>query len=409
VSKMQKPKSRLGRGLSSLISVSELPVEAEVEVPADPAVASRQRTPLETPAAPSETAPASAETPPAPPKTSPAPTEAPPPRSGTSPKPSDAPAGTPRATTSAAVTPSLAAATLPKQSPNPGTAASAQAEADLRSTQVPRGTDAAPTGAPLEIPIEQVSPNPHQPRRHFNDAALSELAASLKSNGIIQPIVVRQVDGRYELVAGERRLRAAKLAGMATIPAIVRDLDSFTQAQMALVENIHREDLNPIERASAYRSLIEQLGLTQAELANRLGEDRSTVTNFLRLLELAEAVRMMIRDGRISLGHAKVLAGVSDSLEQERLANLVVSQGLSVRNLERLVQSPTTVPPAKSAKGSPSAHLQDLEKSFARQLGMRVQIRAGANKSKGRVVIHYGSLDQFDLLLEKLGIDSDAS
>jgi ParB family chromosome partitioning protein len=271
---------------------------------------------------------------------------------------------------------------------------------------VPRGTATPAIGHTIDLPLAEIAPNPHQPRRQFDDTTLSDLAASLKSNGVIQPIIVRRVDNRFELVAGERRLRAAKLAGMATIPAIVRELDSFTQAQMALVENIHREDLNPIERASAYRALIEQLGLTQAELAKRLGEDRSTVTNFLRLLDLAEPVRAMIRDGRLSLGHAKVLAGVSDILEQERLGNLVVSQGLSVRNLERLVQSPTAPAPAKATK-APSAHLQDLEKSFARQLGMRVQIRTGANKSKGRVVIHYGSLDQFDQLLEKLGIESE--
>jgi ParB family chromosome partitioning protein len=275
---------------------------------------------------------------------------------------------------------------------------------------VPRGTTPviplAASAATLDVPVAAIAPNPHQPRRQFDQTGLNELAASLKANGVIQPIIVRRVDDGFELVAGERRLRAAKLANMATIPAIVRELDSFNQAQMALVENIHREDLNPMERATAYRALIDQLGLTQAELAKRLGEDRSTVTNFLRLLDLAEPVRAMIRDGRISLGHAKVLAGVSDILEQERLGKLVVSQGLSVRNLERLLQSPATPTPAKSTKQA-SPHFQELEKTFARQLGMRVQIRSGSNKAKGRVVIHYASLDQFDQLLEKLGVDTD--
>jgi ParB family chromosome partitioning protein len=268
---------------------------------------------------------------------------------------------------------------------------------------------AAPTESSIsstEIRIDAIVPNPHQPRRKFDETTLAELAASLKSNGLIQPIVVRRVADGYQLVAGERRLRAAKLAGMSAIPAIVRDIDSFTQAQMALVENIHREDLNPMERSAAYQALIQQLGLTQAELANRLGEDRSTVANFLRLLELPEPVRELIRDGRLSLGHAKVLAGVTDMLEQERLATLVVSQGLSVRNLERLVQTATTVIPRRPKTDS-SAHMQELEKSFARQLGMRVQIRTGASKSRGRVVIHYASLDQFDQLLEKLGLTSD--
>ena len=316
MSELKKAKSRLGRGLSSLLSVSELPVEAAVP---ESALASTSTT-------------------------------APP---------------------AAAATEALSVATH-------------------------------------EIPVDQITANPHQPRRQFNEASLSELAASVKSNGLIQPIVVRRVGEGYQLVAGERRLRAARMAGLTTIPAIVRDVDSFSQAQLALVENIHREDLNPMERAAAYRALIDQLGLTQAELAARLGEDRSTVANFLRLLDLAEPVKHMIRDGKLSLGHAKVLAGVADVLEQERLANLAVSQDLSVRNLERLTQSPAATAPAKPTKAAPSAHMQDLEKSFARQLGMRVQIRTGSNKSKGRVVIHYASLDQFDTLLEKLGIATDS-
>src|SRR5262249_38980992 len=149
--------------------------------------------------------------------------------------------------------------------------------------------------------------------------------------GIIQPLVVRRVGSEYELIAGQRRLQAAKAAGLAQVPVVIRDADSFTQAQLALVENIQREDLNPIERAQAYRSLIEQLGLTQAELASRLGEDRSSFANFLRLLELTEPVRHMVRDGRLSLGHAKLLAGVPDILKQQKLAETVVSQELSVR------------------------------------------------------------------------------
>src|SRR4051812_10427311 len=168
----------------------------------------------------------------------------------------------------------------------------------------PAAAPPAPPGPaePHEIALEQIAANPHQPRRHFNETSLAELAASLKSNGLIQPIVVRRTGDTYQLVAGERRLRAAKLAGMSSIPAIVREVDSFNQAQMALVENIHREDLNPMERAAAYRALIDQLGLTQGELASRLGEDRSTVANFLRLLELAEPVKNMIRDAKLSLG-----------------------------------------------------------------------------------------------------------
>ncbi len=271
---------------------------------------------------------------------------------------------------------------------------------------------------PTELPLDAIGPNPHQPRRAFDDAGLAELAASMKTNGVIQPIVVRpsassgrdpstssgQAGPTYELIAGERRFRAAKLAGLQTIPAIVRDVDSFTQAQMALVENIQREDLNPLDRAHGYRALLDQLGLTQAELAARLGEDRSSIANFLRLLELAGPVQALMREGRLSMGHAKLLAGVSDRAEQERLANLVAAQELSVRNLERLLAGNPTAPAPKAPPAS--AHVQDLEKSLARQLGMRVQVRT-MKKGKGRLVIHYASLDQFDELLNRLGVQAE--
>jgi ParB family chromosome partitioning protein len=157
-----------------------------------------------------------------------------------------------------------------------------------------------------------------------------------------------------------------------------------------------------LDRASAYRTLMDQLGLTQAELAGRLGEDRSSIANHLRLLDLAEPVREYIRTGRLSLGHGKLLAGIADVLEQQRLAELVITQELSVRNLERLIQTPTTRAEPRAA-AVPSAYIADLEKNISRQLGMRVQVRSGA-KGKGRLVIHYGSLDQFDQLVSKLGV-----
>jgi len=265
--------------------------------------------------------------------------------------------------------------------------------------------DAAPaTTAPQEIPLAAVSPNPHQPRKIFNQTAISELAASIRSTGLIQPIVVRPTPDGYELIAGERRWRAAQLAGLSTIPALLRDVDAFTQAQMALVENIQREDLNPIDRASGYRTLLDQLGLTQAELAVRLGEDRSSIANFLRLLDLAPPVRDLVRDARLSVGHAKLLASISDPAQQLRLANLVTTQDLSVRNLERLLQQGGATPP--SPRPAASAHIQDLEKNLSRQLGMRVQLRSAA-KGKGRLTIHYASLDQFDDLLAKLGVSPE--
>lgn len=256
-------------------------------------------------------------------------------------------------------------------------------------------------GQPLLIAVDAIRPNPHQPRKTINDATIAELAASVKSSGIIQPLVVRKTNEGFELIAGERRWRAAKIAGLTEVPAILRDVDGFTQAQMALVENIQREDLNPIERAQGYRMLMDQLGLTQAELAGRMGEDRSSVANYLRLLDLAEGVRTMVREGHLSLGHAKLLAGVNDILHQQKLADMVVTQGLSVRNLERLLQAGAT--PATARKPATSAaHILDLEKSLSRQLGMRVEVRSAA-KGKGKLILHYSSLDQFDDLLQKLG------
>ena len=283
-------------------------------------------------------------------------------------------------------------------------------EAEVASEQV-AGSSVSPSiapsplpasGDPMLIPIGLIRPNPHQPRKTMTDGSIAELAASVKSSGIIQPLVLRRTKEGYELIAGERRLRAAKLAGLTEVPAVVRDVDGFTQAQMALVENIQREDLNPIERAQGYRVLMDQLGLTQVELAGRMGEDRSSIANYLRLLDLSEGVRTLVRDGRLSMGHAKLLAGVADLAVQQRLADTVVAQGLSVRNLERLLQ--TGDRPAVNRKSASSpAHIQDLEKSLARQLGLRVEVRSAA-KGKGRLVLHYASLDQFDDLLQKLGV-----
>ena len=323
-----KTKPRLGRGLSSLISVSELPVEKEIH---------------DTPVAGSS-------------------------------------------------------ASSPFHADRPG---SSDGSAAVQRPTVASVAD----GTPLLIPIDIIGPNPHQPRKTIKESAIAELALSLKSSGIIQPIIVRRVEDRFELIAGERRWLAAKLAGFTEVPAVVRDVDAFTQAQMALVENIQREDLNAIERAQGYRVLMQQLGLTQAELANRMGEDRSSIANYLRLLDLAEPVRRMVQDGRLSMGHAKLLAGVEDILEQQKLAETVIAQNLSVRNLERLLET-RGQPQGEKKGGGSAAHVADLEKSMSRQLGLRVQLRS-SSKGKGRLILHYASLDQFDELMQKLGVSSD--
>ena len=267
----------------------------------------------------------------------------------------------------------------------------------------PTSTPAVSDGELFHVELSRVTVNPHQPRRMFNEAALQGLATSLKQSGLIQPIVVRQVGDGYQLVAGERRWRAAKLAGLDRLPALLRKVDPVEQAQLALIENTQRADLNPIERALAYQSLQQQLGFTQEELALRLGEDRSTIANHLRLLDLCEPVRRHVASATLSLGHAKLLAGVHDLLEQQSLADRAVAQQLSVRNLEQLIQSSRTARPEPTP---PTAHIGDLERRLSRDLQMRVQVRQTSKKGKGRLIIHYGSLDQFDELVNKLGLEA---
>ena len=302
----------------------------------------------------------------------------------------------------------------PRMAPPPVVAAPSE-PAGEDGTPATRSSFIEPGVHVVDLPLAAITANPHQPRRQFDERSLAELASSLKSTGMIQPIIVRPntpADGAYQLIAGERRWRAAGLAEIATVPAIVRDVDGATQAQMALVENIQREDLNPIDRATAYRALLQHLGLTQAELAGRLGEDRSTVTNFLRLLDLPEPVQAFLRDDKLTLGHAKLLAGVTDNAEQQRLAELVVSQGLSVRNLERLIEAGTIAaqnePKAKEDGGGPSAYLKDLERSLSRQLSLHVQVRASSRrKGHGKLILYYTSLDQFDDLMGRLGAKAE--
>lgn len=268
----------------------------------------------------------------------------------------------------------------------------------------PVASDSEPADGQLfHVELSQVVVNPHQPRRVFDAGELQGLADSLKSTGLIQPIVVRAIASGYELVAGERRWRAAKLAGLTHLPALLRRVAPLELAELALVENIQRADLNPIERAMAYQTLLQQLGLTQEELATRLGEDRSTVANHLRLLDLTEAARKLVAAGALTLGHAKLLAGVHDLLLQQQLAERAVAQQLSVRNLEKVIaQARLDQPPAAPA----SAHIADLERRLSRDLQMRVQVRQAGKKGRGRLIIHYGSLDQFDDLVGKLGLST---
>jgi ParB family chromosome partitioning protein len=293
-------------------------------------------------------------------------------------------------------------------SPLPDPPVSLELPSSGGGTPVEASTPEAPGVRVLEVPLDKLSANPHQPRRSFDESSLQALADSLKTTGLIQPVVARATDdGGYELIAGERRWRAAKVAGLATIPVILRSADPVMQAQMALVENIQRQDLNPIERAAAYKALLDNLGLTQAELADRLGEARAVIGHHLRLLDLAPSVQEMLVSGQLSMSHAKLLAGVTYHSDQIRLAELTISQDLNLKNLERLIgHPPASQEPVVTKPAANSANIADLVKTFSRHLGLRVQLRAKPGMKQGRLILHYASLDQFDELLNRLGIST---
>ena len=274
------------------------------------------------------------------------------------------------------------------------------------TTPVAERVQPLPEKPTFDLWIDQITSNPHQPRRQFSEVKLAELAESIKMHGLLQPIVVKAVGDGYQLIAGERRLRAAKLAGHTHIPAVLRNVGDVPQAELALIENIQREDLNPIERATAYQQLNIRSGFTQDDIARRLGEDRSSIANHLRLLSLHKSVQNMIAEGKLTIGHAKVLAGVVDGVAQVRFAEAAVTQEMSVRALEKAITESIPEPPAKHPL-APSAHLQQLEKTISGELGMRVQIRSSGAKGKGRIIIQYASLDQFDDLMQRLNIKLD--
>ncbi|HUO09162.1 MAG TPA: ParB/RepB/Spo0J family partition protein [Phycisphaerae bacterium] len=265
------------------------------------------------------------------------------------------------------------------------------------------------------IPVEHIEPNPHQPRASMDPAALQDLANSIKVSGVLQPIIVRPagaLDGvmRYQLIAGHRRTEAAKLAGLTVVPAIVRqDTTDERQAEWALIENIQREDLNAIERAKAYRAYVDKFSLTHSQAAERLGEDRTTITNFLRLLDLNTGVQDLIARGILSAGHAKVLAGVTDPAKQDAFANLAAKDGLSVRKLEELISAPpagaepteTTVAAHTRTLTAKSPHVVELEQDLSRKLGTKLRIFPSKKKNTGKIVIQYFSLDEFDRIVDK--------
>ncbi len=222
-----------------------------------------------------------------------------------------------------------------------------------------------------EISVDNVFPNPFQPRQKWNDDALEELVASIKRYGVLQPIIVRKTDRGYEVVAGERRLKAAKKAGLKKIPAIVKELSDRDLMEYALVENLQREDLNPIEAAQAIKNLIEKFGLTQEEVADRIGKKRSTVANMLRLLKLPKQVQDILAEGRITMGHARAILSLSDPDEQIRLAERIVNQSLSVRDVEREVSKRVRLVERD----------KDLEEKFLRLYRRRIRVRRSPQRS----------------------------
>ena len=262
---------------------------------------------------------------------------------------------------------------------------------------IPTGdTTAEAAGDLRRVSLEQLRPNPMQPRRHFDHESLQQLAESFQRNGVMQPLLVRQDGSTFTIIAGERRYRAARMAGLTEVPVIVLDeVDDRRLLELALVENLQREDLNPLETAQAYRTLIEQCGLTQADLAQRVGKSRAAVTNLLRLLGLPERIKEWIRGGRLSEGHARALLAAESEAEMVRLAERILAQSLSVREVEREAGSPRRrklVPKRKLPA------LVEAEDYLRRLLGTSVRIIPGLKR--GRIEIEYYSDEELDRLLD---------
>src|SRR6266536_1050676 len=246
---------------------------------------------------------------------------------------------------------------------------------------------------PYEIEIDLIEPGPMQPRTRFDQTKLEALAKSITENGVVQPVLVRRQGLRYELIAGERRWRAAQLAGLTRIPAVVRDVADDKLLELALVENLQREDLDPIEEAHAYKKLVETIGLTQESIAERVGRDRSYITNYLRVLRLPVDIQRLVQDGRLSTGHARTLLGLSDIDAQRRLSSKIMELGLSVRGTERLVKqlARTTVKPRKPRAQLSDPNIRSAEMKLRRALGTQVRIFQQDGNASGRIEIEFYS------------------
>jgi len=262
-------------------------------------------------------------------------------------------------------------------------------------------SDAFEGAAVRVIPIDQIDRNPEQPRKHFDESQLEELKESILAHGVLEPIIVRPVGGRYEIVVGERRWRAAKLAGLDAIPAAVREMSDREAMELALVENLQREDLNPIEEAEAYKRLMDEFGLTQEEVADRVGKKRSTVANRLRLLEMEPELRAEVSAGRLSAGHAKALLAINSSQERMEIARRVIEDGWSVRAVEeyaRRAGRKPSGPRRAAARRAKDPFLQEIEERLQQCLGTKVRI-VGQSR-RGRIEIDYYSEEDIERILE---------
>lgn len=330
--------------------------------------------------------------------------------------PASDPQGKPEEVPAASVAPSWTGLAMQESVGSTGNQAPPPSTQALRMPSVPESTAspvASGAGFLRELPVEQIVPNARQPRTDFDLTLIEGLAASIRQSGLMQPILVRPQGDRFELVAGERRWRAAKLVGLKTIPALVRVLDDQSSAELALIENVQREDLNPIERARALRRLSEDFGLTHQAIADRVGLDRASVTNLVRLADLDDACAGLVRSGKLSQGHAKALLSISDSKARLSLAERAISQEWSVRELERQVQlrhqaAKEARPPSSPSSPDPSArdaNVADLEQRLAAHLGTRVRIQLGRKKGSGRLILDFYNLEQFDGIMQRIGFE----
>jgi len=261
--------------------------------------------------------------------------------------------------------------------------------------------DSPPRESLLTLPVSRIRPGKYQPRTHMDPETLAGLAESIKSQGVMQPILARPLGaGRYEIVAGERRWRAARMAGLATVPALVREVPDRHALAMALIENLQREDLNPLEEAAGVKRLIEEFAMTHVEAAAALGRSRVAVTNALRLLELAPPVQELLREGKIDMGHARALLALP-ALKQVEIARIAVAKALSVRQVEALVAG-MAKRPGIEARAKVDRDVARLEEEVSQRLGTTVKIHTGLKPGSGRLVIQYSTLDQLDALLRKL-------